>query len=967
MSLSASHPPAAACCSAPIRSCLSGVLFILLAAVVYPTGLCAQAPVPPPQNVATNALRFNGERAQGVEVPETQPSPYNVEHALTIEAWVNVTAWNKRFQALVTKGDAWGLVRADEQKRLSFRTAIPGAGEGFHDLVSTVDFPLGVWTHVAAVWTGSRKQLYMNGELVADAAYTDGVTTSPFPVMIGGDAQYPERTFTGIIDSVRLWSVTRTANQIKLYRAENLRGSEAGLTGEWRFNEDAGSVAEDNSAGGRDAILRASKPKSGPGILPQRVNGLALAAPSGGSLAVYFNNRTVQFPSALGGPPVATLQQVALPGAYAFESGLTAEMWIKPQALPEVGSGYVSVLSKGAAAWEVRYRDTGKVTFYTEGVQSSVPEGDVQELISKTRVEPNVWTHVAVIWDPVAKLKSLYINGTLDSSTPAEGTLGQTVLPLTVGLQPGATAPPNAYFGAVDELRLWSIVRTGQEILNNSPLGVNGTEPGLTGVWSFDEASGTTAVESSGRSAAGEPSADMSSLNRVDGVALGTPRLASYTVDFNGTNQFLTIADAPSLNGFTNMTLEAWIQPQAPKSPEMMMILRKGEAGYGLAVDADMYLRYMVSGNALKSTTKVTQGVWNHVAAVVDATAGTTTFYINGKPAGSFNSTVIPQSTGALCIGKTGGTVLSHFFHGGIDEVRIWNSVRTPTEILLLAFSELGGTTAGLAGHWSFTEGSGNTIADNAGNKTATLSGLTGSVWKAGPIFPQVTTLPEGLNLTQNPRAAGLWIGEVVLSHVNEVQKAVNGAAEAVSPTGKEATIRILLHVDASGQVRLLKDLIVMQTQAAGVPLPPARPVLVTDPSKIHLFEGVVRRSGKMVGLRYSTVAFDFPGFEMTMIGGIGPGAACGGRIDIAKNTPTNPYRHKFHPDHGEGFDIIRVFSLEFDGMPADPLKAAPGYGVDRITGVYRESIAGLHKITLKTEGIVTLNRISTVPTLNAP
>jgi hypothetical protein len=158
-----------------------------------------------------------------------------------------------------------------------------------------------------------------------------------------------------------------------------------------------------------------------------------------------------------------------------------------------------------------------------------------------------------------------------------------------------------------------------------------------------------------------------------------------------------------------------------------------------------------------------------------------------------------------------------------------------------------------------------------------------------------------------------------------------------------------------------------MQTQAEGVPLPPARQVLVTDPSQIHNYQGVVRRGGKLVGLRYSTVAFDYPGFEMTMIGGIGPGVACGGRIDIDKNAPTNPYRHKYHPDHGEGYDIIRVFSLQFDGMPSEPLKAAPGYGVDRITGIYRESIAGLHKITLKTEGAVTLNRISTVATLNTP
>ncbi len=927
----------------------------------------------PPATMPNGALSFNGQRGQGVEAPEVAPSPFNVEHALTIEAWINVSAWTKRYQALVTKGEAWGIVRADNASTIAFRTALAGGGGGHHDLVSTTLFPLGQWTHVAAVWTGSRKQLYVGGVLVADEAYSGGIASNNHPVMVGCNAQFIDRTLSGAIDSVRVWSVARTAEQLDEFRAESLRGSEPGLIADWRFNEAGGSTSLDDSAGARHGVLLAGKPTVGAGSLPQRVNGLVLNAPSGGRLAVYFNNRTTQYPSSLGMPPVADLQKVELPlppsvpGVFDFPQGMTAEMWVNPQSIPN--AGLVAVLSKGTEAWEVRYRDTGKITFFTKGVESAVPGGDVEELISKTRVEPREWTHVAAVWDPVARVKSLYINGRLDISTQADGVLAPSTLPVTLGLQPGAVSPPNAYYGAVDELRLWRYVRTPQEIHDNHALRVNGSEPGLAGVWSFDEAE-AQAGEGSGRALAGVPSAGMSSLNRVDGVDLGAPRLASSTVDLDGESQSLTVADHPSLNGFTSFTIEAWVRPKPPKAPGFMFIVSKGEAGYGLALDADLHVRYMVNAsqlNALKSTGKVAAGEWNHVAVVVDGAAQTTTFYINGKPAGSFNSAVIPNSAGALCIGKVGGSLLSGFFHGGLDEVRIWNSARTPTEVLLLAFNELPDVTTGLAAHWSFTAGDGSTVADRAGSKTASLVNATANTWQAGPIFPQSPSLPPGLNLAQNPFAAGLWVGEVTLTRVNEVQKAVNGAAEEVSPTGKEAVLRILLHVDASGKVRLLKDVIVMQTQAQGVPLPPAKPVLVTDPAQIHHYEGVVKRGGKRVGLRYSTVAYDFPGLELSMIGGIGPGVACGGRIDIDKSASTNPYRHKYHPDHGQGFDIIRVFSLAFEGAPGDPLKAAPGYGVNRLSGVYRESIAGLHKITLKTEGIVTLNRISTVPNLNVP
>jgi len=102
--------------------------------------------------------------------------------------------------------------------------------------------------------------------------------------------------------------------------------------------------------------------------------------------------------------------------------------------------------------------------------------------------------------------------------------------------------------------------------------------------------------------------------------------------------------------------------------------------------------------------------------------------------------------------------------------------------------------------------------------------------------------------------------------------------------------------------------------------------------------------------------------------------AGLAGRIYLPANHPTNPFRHRRHPDHTAGFDIERSIRLDFDGSAGDPLQAA-GYGVDQVTGTYREEIFGLHKplgpdpanspIGLKTEGRFQLNRISFIDTLN--
>jgi hypothetical protein len=98
------------------------------------------------------------------------------------------------------------------------------------------------------------------------------------------------------------------------------------------------------------------------------------------------------------------------------------------------------------------------------------------------------------------------------------------------------------------------------------------------------------------------------------------------------------------------------------------------------------------------------------------------------------------------------------------------------------------------------------------------------------------------------------------------------------------------------------------------------------------------------------------------------------GRIYLPASHPTNPFRHRRHPDHTTGFNIERKIRLDFDGASGDALEAA-GYGVDRISGTYREEIFGLHKplgpdpvnqpVGLKTEGHFQLNRISTIDTLN--
>jgi len=70
--------------------------------------------------------------------------------------------------------------------------------------------------------------------------------------------------------------------------------------------------------------------------------------------------------------------------------------------------------------------------------------------------------------------------------------------------------------------------------------------------------------------------------------------------------------------------------------------------------------------------------------------------------------------------------------------------------------------------------------------------------------------------------------------------------------------LRVILHADAGGVVRLLSQVTVMQTKTADPNVAPV-PVLVVDPAKIPFFEGVKERNGKRVGVRLDSIAYDMP------------------------------------------------------------------------------------------------------------
>lgn len=228
---------------------------------------------------------------------------------------------------------------------------------------------------------------------------------------------------------------------------------------------------------------------------------------------------------------------------------------------------------------------------------------------------------------------------------------------------------------------------------------------------------------------------------------------------------------------------------------------------------------------------------------------------------------------------------------------------------------------------------------------------------------------------------AGLWVGEVQVERVSEAQRAGTDPRPVFRPFEQ----RVLIHVDSSGQARLLKDVIQMWQDGTTRPSSinpeynevdvPGRHVLITNPALIGLYSGAVLRDGTPVGLRYSTVAYDFAGREVDFDGVFGPGGEVAGTVVVGSNLPTNPFLHRYHPDHDnldaqflnpvvEAYQVTR--SMRFRFAVEDPLGSnPPGWGDSIVGGSFDESITGLHKNPIFTSGQFRLRRVSAVPVLN--
>jgi hypothetical protein len=131
---------------------------------------------------------------------------------ITVACWIKVDLFDKNWQAIVTHGDnSWRVHRSSGSDNVAWGTS----GLSPTDLTGTTNVNDAEWHHVAGVYNGAQKLLYIDGALDASADSTGNINSSTFNVNIGENNQATGRFFDGLIDDVRIYNKALPALQIR--------------------------------------------------------------------------------------------------------------------------------------------------------------------------------------------------------------------------------------------------------------------------------------------------------------------------------------------------------------------------------------------------------------------------------------------------------------------------------------------------------------------------------------------------------------------------------------------------------------------------------------------------------------------------------------------------------------------------------------------------------------------------------
>jgi hypothetical protein len=259
--------------------------------------------------------------------------------------------------------------------------------------------------------------------------------------------------------------------------------------------------------------------------------------------------------------------------------------------------------------------------------------------------------------------------------------------------------------GRLAEVRLWNLGLTDAEVAAHARVSISGNEPGLLGYWPFDEGTGTTASDGS---AGGQAHGSMVGVDWMGRTAnLGNPGGKVLNLPDWGSAYVQCPAVALASKSFT---FECWARRSGANVGKSQVIASMGSQntnqGFHFGFRDTNKFTLAFYSNDVDSPSAYTDTDWHHWCGTYDQPTKKQRIYCDGVMVAERTATADFTGSGTLSIGKavSGGD----YFMGDLAEVRIWDRVRTDTEILTNMRRRVAGTEANLLAYYPLDEVNGD-------------------------------------------------------------------------------------------------------------------------------------------------------------------------------------------------------------------------------------------------------------------
>jgi len=282
----------------------------------------------------------------------------------------------------------------------------------------------------------------------------------------------------------------------------------------------------------------------------------------------------------------------------------------------------------------------------------------------------------------------------------------------------------------------------------------------------------------------------------------------------------ITKATQTGLDITGSMTIEAWVKfTTLPTSVAPVSIASRYQTNsraflFYITESGGVYTIALVlakaastnnDGGERSQTITLTTGTWIHLAAVFNATAETIEFFKDGTSLGSGDSDTDHIYNGSQALEFGANSPHDRFYlNGKLDDIRMWNDVRTQSEIEDNMSVELVGDEDNLQGYWKFNNDAGVDQTSNDNDLTNINSAVFSTdipTWAAA----DTCTCPSGdwyVNSSDNCYLAAncdLDTGGLYLLNTGEGSFNIIDGAE-LSVTGLESTSTDI-NVEAGGKI----------------------------------------------------------------------------------------------------------------------------------------------------------------------